>query len=148
VYAPKKQKLPAQPKHRAPPVNQGCQGSKRVGEIPKRVTKSAARAVEQPTYNPPEPYPSTPVFRKGQQGKVLRDFKPTVIHGRKYSGHALHRMNERGLTPLTVENVIKGGKITPDPKPGRLRHYDFINNITVITDQQTGSVISAFFGER
>jgi len=39
--APKKQKLPAQPETRAPPASRGCQQ-----EVPKRVTRSTARAAE------------------------------------------------------------------------------------------------------
>jgi hypothetical protein len=64
-----------------------------------------------------------------------------------YSGHAIDRIQQRGITPMAVENTIITGRITPDPIPGRLRHYDSVNNITAITDQKTGSVISVFFGE-
>jgi len=42
--APKKPKLPAQPAPRAPPAGQGCQQ-----EVPKRVTRSAARTAKQPS---------------------------------------------------------------------------------------------------
>ena len=100
-----------------------------------------------PTYNPPEPHPSTPVFRKGQQGKVLRDFKPKVIHGREYSGHALHRMSERGLTPSAIENVIKNGISFAGNTKGSLAYYDKINNITAVTDKISGRVVTIYFGK-
>jgi len=44
--APKKPKLQTQPVPRAPPAAQGCQVAKEAGEIPKRVTRSAARTAD------------------------------------------------------------------------------------------------------
>jgi len=135
--APKKPRLSTQVAPRAPLA----------GEVQKRVTRSVAKAgEEQPTYNPPQPHPSTPVFRKGQRGNVLRDFKPKVIHGRKYSGHALHRMSERGLTPSAIENAIKNGITNTNKISGRLEHFDEINKITVITCGKTGRIITLRFG--
>lgn len=91
--------------------------------------------------------PSTPVYRRGhkptptiQEG--LR--KPTSIYGRQYSAHAIQRMQERGYTPSVVENVIKNGQATFDKDPGTLNHFDSINNVTVITCQATGRVITIF----
>ncbi|MFC1894679.1 hypothetical protein ACFLYH_01895 [Candidatus Dependentiae bacterium] len=100
------------------------------------------------SYNPPEPHPSIFVGRKGDEIRIGKINKAVKIKGRKYCDHAIDRLRERGLTPSIVENTIKIGKVSPDPKPGRLRHYDIVNNITVITDKETGDVISAFFGER
>jgi hypothetical protein len=73
---------------------------------------------------------------------------PATIDSREYSGHSLDRMQERGLTPRLVENTIRNGEVSLDPYPGRLRHYDAENNVTVITNSETGRVISLFFGRR
>jgi hypothetical protein len=101
------------------------------------------------TYTPPSPDSSTVVGRKGWDLKGLEGKnKPTTIYGREYSGHAIDRIQQRGVTPMAVENTIKNGAVTPDPIPGRLRHYDSANNLTAITDQKTGTVISVMFGER
>ncbi|MFC1894681.1 DUF4258 domain-containing protein, partial [Candidatus Dependentiae bacterium] len=98
-------------------------------------------------YNPPEPHTSTPVFRKGQKGNVLRKFKPQIIYGREYSGHALERMNLRGLTPLAIENTIKNGECFPGNTSGTIAHYDKINNITAITNKINGRIVSIYFGK-
>nr|WP_256464645.1 DUF4258 domain-containing protein [Erwinia amylovora] len=39
--------------------------------------------------------------------------QPATISNREYSGHALDRMQDRGITPSVIENVIKTGKSTP-----------------------------------
>ena len=102
-----------------------------------------------PGYRPPEPHSSTPVFGKnfGIEVNTHRQFKPTMIYGREYSGHTLQRMTERGLTPLTIENVIKSGQVISDVIPGRLDCYDKINNVTAVICGKTGNVITIFFGK-
>jgi hypothetical protein len=96
-------------------------------------------------------HPSTPI---GQSSWELKRTKyqskinqKTTIYGREYTGHALDSMQARGLTPLSIENTIKNGLTSQAPISGRLMHYDQINNITVITDQQSGRVITAHFGK-
>ena len=49
--------------------------------------------------------------------------KPTTIMGRDYSGHALDRMQERGLVPSVVENTIAHGTPSAGSKPGTTAHY-------------------------
>ncbi len=102
-----------------------------------------------PGYRPPEPHSSTPVFGKnfGIEVNTHRQFKPTMIYGREYSGHTLQRMTERGLTPMTIENVIKSGQVISDVIPGRLDCYDKINNVTAVICGKTGNVITIFFGK-
>ena len=48
--------------------------------------------------------PSNPSYQP------VRD-QPGTISNREYSGHALDRMQDRGITPSVVENTIKNGKI-------------------------------------
>lgn len=93
-------------------------------------------------------HPSTPVGRKGQKPEVkLQDGinKPTRIYGRDYTGHAIDSMQERGITPSVVENAIRHGKATQNYIPGRISHYDAINNLTVITDS-LGKIITVSYG--
>ena len=90
---------------------------------------------------------STPVGRKGKEIQVPRSNKPAKIAGRDYSGHALDRMQERGLTPSTVENTIKHGSVKPGNRPGTTAHYDSRNNVTVITNSKTGTVVTTHFGK-
>jgi len=93
-------------------------------------------------------HPSTPVYRRGMwkpEPKIQEGLrKPTIIYGRQYSGHAVERMQGRGLTPTAIENTIKNGTTTPNKVPGRLEHFDQVNNIQVITCQVTGNIISIF----
>ncbi|MYF71276.1 MAG: hypothetical protein F4181_15555, partial [Proteobacteria bacterium] len=57
--------------------------------------------------------PRTPI---GHRGKPLRvppgTNKPTTIEGRNYTGHALDRMQERGLTPSLIEDTITTGTVS------------------------------------
>ncbi len=84
-----------------------------------------------------DPHPSTPVGRKGQKPETrvqdgLR--KPTVIQGRTYRYHAVKRMQERGYVPEIIENVIRVGKQSADPIPGRFRFDDLVNRIRVVIE--------------
>ena len=59
----------------------------------------------------------------------------TNINGREFTGHALDRMQDRGILPSVVDNAIMHG----NPSPGRgstTKYYDAINNVsTVISDK-------------
>jgi hypothetical protein len=84
-----------------------------------------------------DPHPSTPVGRKGQKPETrvqdgLR--KPTVIQGRTYRYHAVKRMQERGYVPEIIENVIRVGKQSADPIPGRFRFDDLVTRIRVVIE--------------
>lgn len=60
------------------------------------------------------PPPSTPVGHKGFPLNVLPGTNSSmIIGGREYSGHALDRMQGRGLTPSVIENTIATGKKIP-----------------------------------
>jgi len=69
-----------------------------------------------------------------------------TVAGREYAGHAFDQMQNRGIMPSVVENTIKIGKITPDSIPGRIVHYDAINNVSVVTDAASGRVITTSYG--
>jgi len=56
-------------------------------------------------------------------------------------------MQGRGVPPSAVENTIRTGTPTPDPLPGRIRHYDSVNNLTVITESD-GTVVTVITGKR
>ena len=72
--------------------------------------------------------------------------KDRVINGRSYWGHVLDRMQDRGIPFSVVEDCIKNGKVVPSKKQVcRLEHHDKVNNIRVITDKNTGDVISVIF---
>ena len=69
-----------------------------------------------------------------------------VVGGREYAGHAFDQMQNRGVMPSSVENAIKHGKYSPDPIPGRTRHVDSENNISIITEAD--KVITVMQGKR
>lgn len=66
-----------------------------------------------------------------------------IISGRRYSGHALDRMQDRGLMPSVVENTINTGQ--ESSKGTILRYYDTVNEITVIVGEG-GQIITVFPG--
>ncbi|WP_142285811.1 hemagglutinin repeat-containing protein, partial [Klebsiella pneumoniae] len=55
--------------------------------------------------------------------------QPATISNREYSGHALDRMQDRGITPSVIENVIKNGKSTPS-RNGTTVHFDPKNKVS------------------
>ena len=64
---------------------------------------------------------------------------PSRIGNRDYSGHALDRMQDRGIMPSVVENTIKHGQKIPS-RNGITQHYDASNKITVFTNNKGGVV--------
>ena len=91
---------------------------------------------------------STPVGRSGDPMNVPRGTNPdTTISGRNFNGHAIDQMQGRGVPPSVVENTIQTGMQSPDPIVGRIRHYDQVNNITVITES-SGTVVTVITGKR
>ena len=85
-----------------------------------------------------------PVGRRGKEINVLpKTNSPTVINGRKFTGHSLDRMQGRGFTPSVVEDVIKHPtKILPGNKPGT-RVY-FGEKLKVILNE-AGDVMTVIF---
>jgi len=91
---------------------------------------------------------ATPVGRKGNPLTVRPGTnQPTTINGREFSGHALDRMQEKGIPPSVVENTIQHGQPVPGKVPGTTAYYDPVNDITVITDSKSGRVVTVGFGK-
>jgi hypothetical protein len=70
----------------------------------------------------------------------------TIINGRKYTGHALDRMQDRGLMPSVIENTINTGCISPADFPGGLEYYDSVNKIRAIVGKN-GQIITIIPGK-
>lgn len=89
---------------------------------------------------------SLAVGRSGQKKvqKFLEKRKPTEIYGRKYSAHAIERMQERGFTPTIIEHSIEYGIPHPFPEAGKISLYESENKIEVIINSETKNVISVY----
>jgi filamentous hemagglutinin len=121
------------------------QNGKTVSQVVEEVAGEVATRVEQKVSTAVDA--STPVGRRGMNPtpRVQNGLRtPTIIYGREYSAHAIERIQERGLTPMVVENAIKTGLTKQNKLPGNLEHFDEINNITVITCEKTGKVVTVF----
>uniref|UniRef100_UPI001300881E DUF4258 domain-containing protein n=1 Tax=Fastidiosibacter lacustris TaxID=2056695 RepID=UPI001300881E len=89
---------------------------------------------------------------KGNKGFELKNSpyqkvrnKATTINGRDFSGHALDQMQNRGIMPSVVENTIKTGQTLPT-KAGTTSFYDLVNNVRVITNSETGRIVTVIRG--
>ncbi|HEJ7190117.1 TPA: hemagglutinin repeat-containing protein [Serratia marcescens] len=72
--------------------------------------------------------------------------QPGTIRNREYSGHALDRMQDRGITPSVVENTIKNGKSTPS-RGGTTVHFDPESKVSVVTNE-SGRVVTVKYGDK
>ena len=96
--------------------------------------------------------PKTPVGRSGQQTNFPNPNAPRprnapeTINGRDYSGHAIDRMQERGYVPSVVENAIENGTHTVGNKANTSVFTDTVNNLRVVTNSETGRVITIIPG--
>ena len=70
--------------------------------------------------------------------------KDTIINGRKYWGHILDRMQDRGIPLSAVENCIKNGKRLP-AHSNRIKYYDSTNKLSVVVEKETGDLVSVTF---
>lgn len=70
---------------------------------------------------------------------------PAQIGARPYSGHALTRMQQRGLVPTVVEDAIRHGSPSPS-LGGSTVYYQASNNLSVVVNAQ-GRVITTSFGD-
>ncbi|CAB3751839.1 hemagglutinin repeat-containing protein [Paraburkholderia humisilvae] len=70
---------------------------------------------------------------------------PANIDGTDYAGHALDRMQDRGLTPSVIKNTIDNGVPTPS-RGGTTVFYDPKNNVSVVTNSE-GKVITVKYGK-
>ncbi|MHA6879177.1 RHS repeat-associated core domain-containing protein, partial [Ralstonia pseudosolanacearum] len=86
--------------------------------------------------------PSTPVGRRGSPLEVADGTNtPTTINGRDYSGHALDRMQGRGVPPSAVEEAIQNGAPEPGNTAGTTVYTDIANGIRVVVNA-VGRVIT------
>ena len=82
----------------------------------------------------PEPQPKGPIGRQ-------------VIAGREYSAHAQVRMRERGITTNDVEEAIRIGERLPSRNGRQIIHYQPSRDLSVITDEKTGRVVTTHYGK-
>jgi len=68
-----------------------------------------------------------------------------IINGRKYSGHALDKMQDRGFMPTCIESALKTSQTFPT-KTGTIGYYDSVNNVRVIVNSKTGQVVTTIPG--
>ena len=77
--------------------------------------------------------------------EVTRSDQPSVRYQyQTKDGHALDRMQDRGLTPSLIENTIKTHIGIPNKIPGRMQFYDPINNISIVTEN--GEIVTVVYG--
>lgn len=69
---------------------------------------------------------------------------PTTIGEIDYSGHAIDRMQDRGVMPSVVQNTIDTGVATSS-RMGTTVYYDPVNNVSVVTNAQ-GKVVTVKYG--
>ncbi len=67
---------------------------------------------------------------------------PAVIDGRPYSGHAIDRMQGRGIPASVVDDAVRNGTASPGKTPGTTRHRGA--NGTVVIVGQGGKVITVY----
>ena len=58
--------------------------------------------------------------------------EPAVIYGRKYTGHALDRMQDCGFMPSVIENTISENQAIPGSFAGTLEYYDAVNKVKLL----------------
>jgi hypothetical protein len=67
------------------------------------------------------------------------------VNGRLYSGHAFDQMQNRGIMPSVVDNTIQNG-VTFPTRAGTTGFFDATNGVRVITNSETGRVITVIRG--
>lgn len=89
---------------------------------------------------------------KGSKGFELKNApyqkvrnEATTINGREFSGHALDQMQNRGIMPSVVENTLKTGT-SFKTRAGTTGFYDAVNKVRVITNSETGTVVTVIRG--
>ena len=81
-----------------------------------------------------------PTGRKGTPLNIVSEYGPFSISGMPFSTHAMSRMQDRGVPPSVVFNAISNGTRSPGNQPNTTVHK--YENITVITNSTTGTVVS------
>ena len=87
-------------------------------------------------------HPSTPTGQRGSPLDVEPGTnEPTSIDGRDYTGHALDRMQGRGIPPSAVEDAIQNGTSSPGNQPDTTVHVGPDGRVTVVTGGR-GNVVT------
>lgn len=86
----------------------------------------------------------------GKSGYELQNLQAvrntaTTIEGRTFSGHALDQMQNRGIMPSVVQNTIEHGT-TFGTRAGTTGFFDAVNNIRVILNSESGTVVTVIRG--
>lgn len=68
-----------------------------------------------------------------------------VIDRHRYTGHALDRMQNRGIVPSVVEDSIRNGRAYPTNHSARRQQYSSRNDIPTIVEED--DVVSMRFGK-
>lgn len=88
---------------------------------------------------------STPVGRRGRPMEVRSGTNaPAEIGGWPYSGHALDRMQGRGVPPSAVEDAIASGQGVTG-RGGSTIHYSAENHLSVVVGRN-GRVVTVGYG--
>lgn len=73
---------------------------------------------------------------------------PKTIDGRKYSGHALDQMQNRGVPPSVVEDALRPENLVgPGNRPDTLVYSSISNGVRVVTNG-AGDVVTVITGPR
>ncbi|WP_324020288.1 hypothetical protein [Pantoea sp. JZ29] len=72
--------------------------------------------------------------------------QPETISNREYSGHALDKMQDRGITPSVVENAIKNGKSMLS-RGGITGHFYPESKVSVVTNE-SGKMVTVKYGDK
>ena len=67
--------------------------------------------------------------------------KTKIIDGMNFSGHALDKMQNRGIMPSVVKYVIQNGRSVKS-RTGTKSFYDSKNHVQVIINSQTNKIIT------
>lgn len=96
---------------------------------------------------PPVPEPGSPASVPNGSSRSPIEIqpgtsKPATIGEIPFSGHAIERMQGRGIPPSAAMDAILNGQASPGNATGTTAHYSPTNNLTVITDDATGKVVT------
>jgi filamentous hemagglutinin len=80
----------------------------------------------------------------GEPGNPLNS--RTTIGGVKFSGHAIDRLQGRGIPPSVVKDAIENGRSSPGRSFRTRVYYSQQNNVTVIRNWITRRVVTVRYG--
>lgn len=113
------------------------------GKSPERTAHLGVLPEPIPEPGPAGPPASAPVGRPGAPITIEPGTNsPAAIENRLYFGHALDRMQERGIPPSVVDDTIANGQANPGNTPGTTTYYSATNNVTVVKSNTTGRIVT------